>query len=58
MILRMIFPSTFYRTFFYRTERIPMIYIKIREGNESTGWEEAGWLTIIPDNELLAVSLT
>lgn len=35
-----------------------MIYIKIREGNEITGWEEAGWLTIIPDNELLAVSLT
>ena len=27
-----------------------MIYIKIREGNEITGWEEAGWLTIIPDN--------
>ena len=21
-----------------------MIYIKIREGNEITGWEEAGWL--------------
>ena len=29
-----------------------MIYIKIREGNEITGWEEGEWLIIRPDNEL------
>lgn len=49
------FSKHFYRTF-YRTERIPMSYIKIRESNEITGWEEVGWLTIRLC-ELLAVSL-